>query len=232
MKTIGLLGGMSWQSTVEYYRLINEAMNGRLGGFHSAKIILYSVDFAPFEGMMQADDWARAAHLLGQAAQNVQAGGADCLLLCANTFHIVAQEIQDCLSIPMIHVVDATAEKIKAAGIHKIGLLGTHFVMEKDFYKGRLIEQHNLEVLVPSPADRQIVHQVIFDELVRGNINPKSRQQYQRIIRELAEQGAGGVILGCTEMALLIKSADSPLPTFDTTELHALAAVDLALGNS
>ncbi|MCI0711973.1 MAG: aspartate/glutamate racemase family protein [Chloroflexi bacterium] len=231
MKIIGLLGGMSWQSTIEYYRLINDAVKARLGGFHSAKIVLYSVDFSPLEAMMRADNWTDAAQLLGQAALRVQAGGADCLLLCTNTFHIVAQEIQECLSIPMIHIADATAEKIKTSAMHKVGLLGTNSTMEGDFYKGRVVHQHNLEVYIPSPSDRDIVHQVIFDELVKGKINPDSRREYQRIIETLADQGAEAVILGCTEISLLIKPADSPLPTFDTTELHALAAVDFALAD-
>jgi len=229
MKTIGLIGGMSWGSSIEYYRIINEAVKKRLGGLHSARSLMYSVDFADIEAMQEHGDWDAAADALVDAAKRLEAGGADCIVLCTNTMHIVASAIEAQVNLPFIHIADATAEKILAAGISKIALLGTAYTMEGEFYRGRLEQKYKLGVLVPPAEDRQMVHSVIYDELCLGTVKDASREQYRRIINGLVGQGAEGVILGCTEISLLIKQSDSPVPTFDTTELHALAAVDFAL---
>lgn len=229
MKTIGLLGGMSWESSLEYYRLINTITKEQLGGLHSAPCVLYSVDFAQIEQLQQAGQWAEAAAVLTAAAQKLEKAGADFWLLCTNTMHKVADEIQSQMNIPFLHIADATAAQIQAAGLKKIGLLGTRYTMEQNFYKGRLIEQFGLEVLVPEPDGRDIVHHIIYEELCLGVIQESSRQQYQAIIQQLVAAGAEGIILGCTEIELLIQQPHSPVPLFPTTSIHAQAAVAYAL---
>ena len=229
MKTIGLLGGMSWESTQGYYRAINEGVKEALGGLHSAKLVLNSVDFAEIEACQQNGDWRKAGEILAQAAQGVEAAGADCLLICTNTMHKVAEDIDDAISIPLIHIADATGEALKQAGVKRVGLLGTAFTMEQDFYKGRLSERHDLEVLVPKAEDRALIHRVIFQELCVGITTNASKAEYLRIIEALKEQGAKAVILGCTEIGMLVTQADTDTPLFDTTEIHAGAAVTFAL---
>lgn len=228
MKTIGLIGGMSWESSTEYYRIINRLVQERLGKPHSAKCILYSVDFADIETLQRQGRWAEAAQAMIAAAHSVEAGGADFLLICTNTMHKMADEVQHAISIPLLHVADVTASKVKEHGIETVGLLGTKFTMEGKFYQARL-EQHGLTVLIPEDDEREIIHRVIYDELVVGEINPASREAYRRIIASLVQAGAGGVVLGCTEIGLLVKPDDSPAPLFDTTYIHAEAAVKLAL---
>lgn len=230
MKTIGLIGGMSWESSLEYYRIINEGVKARLGGLHSAQCIMLSVDFAGVEVLQRQGKWAETAPLMADAALSLQAGGAECIVLCTNTMHIVADEIQASVSIPFLHIADATARAIQAAGIQKVGLLGTRFTMEKDFYKGRLTDQFGLEVTIPNAEERAIVHRIIYEELVLGSIRPESRQQYLDIIQGMLDKGVEGVILGCTEIGLLVHQQDSQVPLFDTTRLHAEAAVEFALG--
>lgn len=232
MKTIGLIGGMSWESSVEYYRLINQEVKQRLGGFHSAACIMVSVDFAEIETLQHEGRWEEAGQQLAAAARQLEVGGADVVVLCTNTMHKTAAAIQNAVRIPFLHIADAAAEAIRAQGITTIGLLGTRFTMEEDFYKGRLTSKYGLSVLIPNTADRDTVHRIIYDELVRGTILPASRQAYGQIIQRLVEQGAQGIILGCTEIGLLVSQADSPVPVFDTTRLHALAAVDFALAPS
>lgn len=229
MKTIGLLGGMSWESSLEYYRLINTATKEQLGGLHSANCVLYSVDFAQIEQLQQAGQWAEAAAVLTAAAQKLEKAGADFWILCTNTMHKVADEIQSQMNIPFLHIAEATAAQIQAAGLKKIGLLGTRYTMEQNFYKGRLIEQFGLEVLVPEPGGREIVHHIIYEELCLGVIQESSRQQYQTIMQQLVAAGAQGIILGCTEIELLIQQVHSPVPLFPTTSIHAQAAVAYAL---
>jgi aspartate racemase len=229
MKTIGLIGGMSWESTAVYYRLINEGIKARLGGLHSARCVLYSVDFGEIEADRHAGGFPAITPALVGAARAVEAAGADFVVLCTNTMHRLAGEIQANLQVPFLHIADATADAIRARGIKKIGLLGTRFTMEEDFYVGRLTRQHGLEVLIPSAPERECVHRVIYDELCLGDLRPDSRAAYRQIIERLAGQGAEGIILGCTEIGLLVKPADSPVPLFDTTELHAQAAVAYAL---
>ena len=229
MKTIGLLGGMSWESSAEYYRLINEAVRARLGGLHSAQSLLYSFDFAQIEALQHAGRWDDATALLIAAAQRLERGGADFLVICTNTMHKMADAVQAAITIPLLHIADPTAARIRAAGLTRVGLLGTAFTMEEPFYRGRLEDRYGLTVLVPGAHDRRLVHRIIYDELCQGITTMASRKQYVRVIRSLAEQGAEGIILGCTEITLLIKPADSPLPIFDTTRLHAEAAVDYAL---
>ncbi len=228
MKTIGMIGGMSWESSVEYYRIVNEEINRRLGGVHSAKCLMYSVDFAEVELLQKQSRWDEATALMIDAAQRLEKGGADFVVICTNTMHKMADEMQRSLSIPLLHIADATAAEVHAAGLKKIGLLGTRFTMEQDFYRGRL-ERHGLQVITPGEAERAVVHRVIYEELVLGKILPQSRAEYARIIAGLVNQGAQGVILGCTEIGLLVKPADSPVPLFDTTRIHALAAVEVAL---
>jgi len=229
VKVIGLLGGMSWESTAEYYRLINEGVLGRLGGLHSAEIVMYSVDFEPIEKLQHAGDWAAAAQVLINAGRRVEAGGADFLLICTNTMHKLADEIADAVGIPLLHIADATAEAVKSARMSRVGLLGTKFTMEEDFYRGRLAGKHGIEVLIPSDTDREGVHRVIYDELCLGTIREESKREFARIIDDLADRGAEGVILGCTEIGLLVKPGDAAVPLFDTTTIHAAAAVELAL---
>ena len=229
MKTIGMIGGMSWESTVPYYRLVNEAVARRLGGLHSAKVLLASVDFAEVEAMQRGGDWAAAARLLADTARSLERAGADFLVVCTNTMHKVADEIEGAVGIPLLHIADATAAEVKARGLSKVGLLGTRFTMEQDFYKARLRGRHGIEALVPAEADRAIVHRVIYDELCLGKVLDPSRGEYRRIIRGLVEQGAQGVVLACTEIPMLVGAADSPVPVFDTTALHARTAAEWAL---
>lgn len=229
MKTIGLIGGMSWESSLEYYRLINEGIKTRLGGLHSAKCVLVSVDFAEIEELQHTQRWAEAAQILSEAARNLERAGADCVVICTNTMHKVADEIQASVRLPLIHIADATAVQVQAAGLKRIGLLGTRFTMEEEFYVGRLIRQHQLDVIVPEPIERADVHRVIYDELCLGITRAESKRRYMEIIEQLIARGAQGVILGCTEIGLLVQQADSRVPLFDTTRLHAEAAVEFAL---
>ncbi len=229
MKTIGLIGGMSWESSIEYYRIINHEINRALGGLHSAKSVMVSVDFAEIEALQHEGRWADATHAMIQAARQVQAGGADFVVICTNTVHKMAVEVQQAIDIPLLHIADATAEIVKAHGLRKIGLLGTRFTMEEDFYRGRLVQKHDLEVLIPNAANRAIIHRVIYDELVLGKIIPDSRTEYLRIMNELVQSGAEGIILGCTEIGLLVKQEDCLVPLFDTTLIHAQAAIQFAL---
>ncbi|MFT5195151.1 MAG: aspartate racemase [Cellvibrionaceae bacterium] len=231
MKKIGLIGGMSWESSIEYYRIINETVRDRLGGLHSAESVMFSVDFAEIETLQMAGKWDESGEILARAAASLQAAGADCVVLCTNTMHKVADAITAAISIPFIHIADPTAEAIKAAGISRIALLGTDFTMSQDFYKGRLVEQHGLDVMVPNDADRATVHRIIYEELVVGEIKPESKQAYLEIIGRMVAAGAQGVILGCTEIGLLVKAGDCAVPVFDTTLIHAQAAVDFALGD-
>lgn len=229
MKTIGMLGGMSWESTASYYKAINEGVKAKRGGLHSAKVCLYSVDFEQIERLQHVGKWLETAEILSDAAKNVEAGGADFLLICTNTMHKVADEIQAQIAIPILHIADATAAKLLANGVTKVGLLGTRFTMEQDFYKSRLIKQFGIEVMIPNEADRNVVHQVIYEELCRGVINPTSKQQYLDIVDDLYAQGAQAVILGCTEIALLIGQQDTLVPLYDTTSIHCESAVERAL---
>jgi aspartate racemase len=227
--TIGLIGGMSWESSAEYYRIINQEANRRLGGVHSAQCLMYSVDFEEIKRLQHEGDWERLAEAMKEAALRLERGGADFIVLCTNTMHRVADAISSAVSIPMLHIADPTADRIKASCFERIGLLGTAFTMEQDFYKGRLQQRHGLEVIVPDEADRRIVHEIIYKELVLGIIKPESRQAYREIIARLIERGAQGIILGCTEIMLLVSDEDSTVPLFDTTTIHAVAAVDRAL---
>ncbi|MFV3410918.1 aspartate/glutamate racemase family protein [Pseudomonas nitroreducens] len=229
MKTIGLIGGMSWESTIPYYRQINERIKERLGGLHSAKVALFSVDFHDIERLQHAGEWDAAGRVLADAARSLKAAGADFLVLCTNTMHKVAPAIEAAVDIPLLHIADPTAEAIRAAGVSTVGLLGTRFTMEQAFYKDRLVEKFGLKVLTPNEADRQVVHRIIYEELCLGRIRDESREEYRRIIGALVEQGAEAVILGCTEISLLVGAADSSVPLFDTTALHALHAADAAL---
>jgi aspartate racemase len=228
MKTIGLLGGMSWESTLGYYRSINEGIKKTLGGLHSAKIVMYSVDFAPIEKLQHAGDWEGTAKILSKAAQSIQAAGADFLLICTNTMHKVASEIEAAIQIPLLHIADATAEILVNGGIKLVGLLGTAFTMEQEFYKGRLVNNYGLQVLVPNEDDRQIVHKIIYQELCLGKIEPNSKAEYLRIIDTLAAQGAEAVILGCTEIGMLVNQTDTNVSLLDTTAIHAEKAVQYA----
>ena len=229
MKTIGLIGGMSWESSIEYYRIINQTVKARLGGLHSAKSLMYSVDFAEVEILQHQGRWAEAAKMLVEAAQRLENGGADLIVLCTNTMHKVADDMQANIKIPFLHIADATAERVLASRIRTIGLLGTRFTMEEEFYKGRLSQHYGLNVSVPNAQEREIVHRVIYDELVVGKIEPSSKAQYVGIIEQMIGQGAEGIILGCTEIGLLIHQEDSRVPLFDTTRIHAEAAVEYAL---
>jgi aspartate racemase len=229
MKTIGLIGGMSWESSAEYYRIINQEMNRRLGGVHSAQCLMWSVDFEEIKRLQHEGDWERLAEAMKEAALRLERGGADFIVLCTNTMHRLAGAISSTVSIPLLHIADPTAEKIKASGFERVGLLGTAFTMEQDFYKGRLQQRHGLDVLVPDEEDRRIVHEIIYKELVLGQARPESRQAYREIIARLIGRGAQCVILGCTEIMLLVKDGDSAVPLFDTTTIHAVAAVDQAL---
>ncbi|KML02987.1 aspartate/glutamate racemase family protein [Rossellomorea marisflavi] len=229
MKTIGLLGGMSWESSSEYYRLINQGINRKLGGHHSAKSIMVSVDFEEVKQYQHHGEWDKATGLMIEGAQQIERGGADFLLIFTNTMHKMADDVQKSINIPLIHIADATAQTIKDAGLTKIGLLGTAFTMEEEFYKGRLSSRHGLEVVVPDQKDRQLVHDIIYRELCLGKIVAASKRVYQQVIEKLIDKGCQGVILGCTEISLLIKQGDVAVPLFDTTALHAEAAVTYAL---
>lgn len=229
MKTIGLIGGMSWESTQGYYRIINEGVKRELGGLHSAQIALYSVDFEPIEQLQHQGDWDGTAEILCQAAQSVAAAGADFLLICTNTMHRVAPQVEAAINIPLLHIADATAEQLLAAGVQTVGLLGTAFTMEQAFYKGRLAEHYGLEVVVPNTEDRALVHRVIYQELCLGQVEAASKAEYLRIIDALVEQGAEAVILGCTEIGMLVGQSDTAVKLFDTTAIHAEAAVSRAL---
>ncbi|EKO3388515.1 aspartate/glutamate racemase family protein [Vibrio fluvialis] len=229
MKTIGMIGGMSWESTLSYYKAINEGVKAALGGLNSAQICLYSVNFEPIEKLQHEGKWDETAQLLAQAAKSVEAGGADFLLICTNTMHKVAPEIEAQISIPILHIADATAKQLQQDGIERVGLLGTRFTMEQEFYKGRLQQQFGIDVLIPDAEQRQQVHRVIYEELCLGTIRPESRAQYVEIVEDLHRRGAQAVILGCTEIALLIQHHDTDVPLYDTTKIHAEQAVQLAL---
>lgn len=228
MKTIGLIGGMSWESSIEYYRIINEVTKSKLGGLHSAKSVMYSVDFAEIEALQHQSRWQEAAGLMVAAAQSIERAGADFIVLCTNTMHKLADEIEANIQVPFLHIADTTAKKIQSSGIQKIGLLGTRFTMEQDFYRGRLVNKHGLEVLIPNDDEREVIHRVIYEELCLGIINPESRKQYIEIMNSLVESGAQGIILGCTEIELLIHTGDVTVGLFPTTRIHAEAAVEKA----
>jgi aspartate racemase len=231
MKTIGLIGGMSWESTIPYYRQINQTVKARLGGLHSAKIVLYSVDFHEIERLQHAGDWDAAGAILADCARRLELAGADGLVLATNTMHKVASQIEDAVSIPLLHIADPTAAAIKQAGLTRVGLLGTRFTMEQDFYRARLATRHGLQVCVPDEAARERVHRVIYDELCLGQIEPDSRAQYRAIMRDLVAQGAQAIILGCTEISLLVGPDDAAVALFDTTLLHAQGAAEWALAD-
>ncbi len=232
MKTIGMIGGMSWESSVEYYRLINVKVRESLGGLHSAQCIVYSFDFAGIEVLQNTGKWDQAAELMLETALKLERAGADFVIICTNTMHKCAQFVADHIHIPLLHIADAAAGEVKRLNIKTVGLLGTQFTMEENFYKARLAQKHGLEVLVPDLKGREEVNRIIYKELCRGVIRQESRAFYRNVIDTLVEQGAGGVILGCTEIGLLVKEEDSSVPVFDTTEIHAQAAVRYALGNS
>jgi aspartate racemase len=229
MKTIGLIGGMSWESSIEYYRLLNETIRQEMGGLHSAKSLMYSVDFAEIEVLQHQSKWQEVSRILIAAAKSLEYGGADFVILCTNTMHKVADEIQANIRIPLLHIADATAQKITGLGLKKIGLLGTRFTMEEDFYTGRLINKYGLEVIIPDSPEREIVHRVIYDELCLGIINPTSKAQYISIMKQLVKCGAEGIILGCTEIGQLVHDEDCQVRLFDTTRIHAVVAVEYAL---
>jgi len=231
MKTIGMIGGMSWESSLEYYRILNETVKARLGGLHSARCLMYSVDFAEIEKFQHQGKWNEATEMMIDAAKKVENGGADFLIICTNTMHKMADEVQKNIKIPLLHIADATAEKIKSHGLKKIGLLGTRFTMEEKFYKGSLVEKHKLNVIIPNTYERRIVHQVIYEELCKGEIKESSKAKFLEIMKHLVEDGAEGIILGCTEIGLLVKQEDSLVQLFNTTKIHAEAAVDFALAN-
>ncbi|MBN2085108.1 MAG: aspartate/glutamate racemase family protein [Anaerolineales bacterium] len=232
MKTIGLIGGMSWESSLEYYRIINESIKEKLGGLHSAKLILYSVDFAEIEALQQAGDWGAAARHMVAAGQSLEKAGADFIVLCTNTMHLLAGDIRSQIRIPFLHIAEAAGRAVRAAGMQTVGLLGTRFTMENDFITRRLAEKFGLKILVPEPADRESVHRIIFEEICRGILMPESRRLYLSIIDDLAHRGAQGVILGCTEIELLVRPEDTKIPLFPTTRIHALAAVEYAVGGA
>ncbi|MBW1732355.1 MAG: aspartate/glutamate racemase family protein [Deltaproteobacteria bacterium] len=232
MKTMGLIGGMSWESTLEYYRIINEEVRNRLGGQHSAELLLYSLDFHPIEELQRQGKWDEMTQILIDAAKRLEKAGADFVLICTNTMHKMAPEVQDSIKVPLLHIADATAEQIKASGFSKVGLLGTKYTMEQDFLKGHLSSKHGLEVVISDDASRDIVHNVIYDELCLGTIKEESKKKFLKIIQDLAANGAQGIILGCTEIPLLVHAEDTSLPLFNTTAIHAKKAVDMALEGS
>ena len=229
MKTIGLIGGMSWESSAEYYRIVNQETNRRLGGVHSAQCLMWSFDFDAIKHLQHEGEWDKLAEVMKEAAIRLERGGADFLVICTNTMHRLADAVASTVGIPLLHISDPTAEKIKASGFERVGLLGTAFTMEQDFYKGRLQQRHGLDVIVPDEDDRRVVHEIIYKELVLGQVRPESRQAYREIIARLIERGAQCIILGCTEIMLLVRDEDSAVPLFDTTTIHAVAAVDEAL---
>jgi len=230
VRTVGIIGGMSWQSSAEYYRLVNEGVARRLGGFHSARVLMLSVDFAEIEELQEAGDWSRAGEVLADAARSLEAGGADVVLLATNTMHRVAAAIEVALGVPFIHIADPTGEAVRRAGIRRVALLGTRYTMEQDFYRGRLEQRFGIEVLVPDEPDRTMVHDVIYGELVHVVVRDGSREAYRAAIERLVQRGAQGVILGCTEIGLLVSQDDLTVPAFDTTALHCAAAVDWLAG--
>jgi aspartate racemase len=229
MKTIGMIGGMSWESSLEYYRIMNQAVKEKLGGFHSAPCILYSVDFDDVEKLQHQGDWESLTRLMIEAAQRVKKAGADFLVICTNTMHKMADEVQGAIQIPLLHIADVTAEAVKANGQSRVGLLGTKFTMEQDFYKGRLQEIHGIDVLIPEDKERQVIHDILYNELCLGEIKELSKGKFQSIIQNLVKRGAQGVILGCTEIPLIVRQEDYEIPLYDTTALHSRAAVDFAL---
>jgi aspartate racemase len=229
MRVIGLLGGMSWESSAVYYRLVNEGVRARLGGLHNARSLLYTLDFFAIEALQHAGRWDEAGAVLADAAVRLERGGADCVVLCTNTMHKLADRIEAAVGIPLLHIVDATASALVARGFDRVGLLATAFTMEEEFYRGRLRERFGIEAVVPVEADRRLVHRVIYDELCQGVVRPESKADYAAVMRELAGRGAQAIVLGCTEIMLLVGQADTALPLFDTTALHAAAAVDFAL---
>lgn len=229
MKTIGLIGGMSWESSLEYYRIINETTKQKFGGFHSAKSILYSVDFEEIERLQHQGRWDELTKIMIHAAQRLERAGADLVVICTNTMHKMADDVQHSIRVPLLHIADATAEQIQLQNLHTVGLLGTKFTMEQDFYRGRLSEKFGLNVLIPADDEREIVHSVIYDELCLGQTKESSRTEYIRIINNLVNRGAQGIILGCTEIPLLVKQKDVGVPIFDTTTIHAKHAVEMAL---
>ncbi|MEE4240768.1 MAG: aspartate/glutamate racemase family protein [Desulfopila sp.] len=229
MKTIGLLGGMSWESTLQYYRLLNQGVQKALGGLHSARIVLHSVDFGPIETLMRNDEWDAIGDILGDAAAGLEKAGADFFLLCTNTMHVLAADILTRVDIPMLHIADATGDVLQREGVNTAGLLGTAFTMEQEFYRQRLAERYGMDVIVPQQGDREIINRVIFDELCCGRMVGNSKQEYIRIMKWLADQGAEAVILGCTEIGLLVQQEDIKVRLFDTTPLHAARAVEMAL---
>lgn len=224
MKTLGLIGGMSWESTIPYYRQINQQVKEQLGGLHSAQLILYSVDFFQIEQLQQQGNWQRAGEILAEAAAALSRAGADAIVLCTNTMHKVADQIEQASGLPLLHIADATAKRIQAQGIRRVALLGTRFTMEQDFYRGRLQDKFGIDVVIPTEEDRETVHRIIYEELCLGVIRDESRDAYRQVIRNLEQQGIEGVILGCTEIALLVGAEDASVPVFDTTEIHASAA--------
>ena len=230
MKTLGLIGGMSWESTVPYYRTINRVVGERLGGLHSARLVLYSVDFHDIEVLQHEGRWEEAGDILADGARAVCRAGADAIVLCTNTMHKVAGQIEAAVDIPLLHIADATATRVQQAGVSRVGLLGTKFTMEQDFYRGRLEARHGLKVLTPPGEQRDLVHSVIYDELCLGRVEDSSRQAYRKIVADLVDQGAQGVILGCTEIGLLLGQEDAAVPLFDTAAIHAEAAAEWALG--
>ncbi|CAH8712208.1 aspartate/glutamate racemase family protein [Paenibacillus thiaminolyticus] len=228
MKTIGLIGGMSWESTVEYYRIINEEVKNRLGGLHSAKCLIYSIDFEEIERYQAEEKWEQAGTLLGEVAHSLEIAGADFIVICTNTMHKVLEHIEEKIDIPILHIADATATQIQKSNIGTIGLLGTKYTMEQEFYKSRL-ESNGIKVLIPDPAEREMVHKVIYEELCVGNIRQSSREYYKQVIKRLVDDGAEGIVLGCTEIGLLVKAEDSEVPLFNTTVIHAVESVNIAL---
>jgi len=228
MKTIGLIGGMSWESSLEYYRILNETVKEKLGGLHSAKSLMYSVDFEEIEKLQHQGDWDEATKLMIDAAQRLEKAGADFVIICTNTMHRMADDVQKAIRIPLLHIADVTVQKIKERGLQKVGLLGTRFTMEQDFYRGRL-KRHGVDVITPDEAQRQTVHDSIYNELCLGMIKWESKEKFRKVIESLAARGAEGIILGCTEIPLLVKQEDYDIPLFDTTRIHAVAAVEYAL---
>lgn len=228
-RVIGLIGGLSWESSAEYYRIINQTARARLGGGHSARCLMWSFDFGEIEAMQHAGDWAGAEAAMADAARRLAAGGAGCVVICSNTMHRMADTVEQAAGLPLLHIADPTGAAIRAAGLHRVALLGTAFTMEQAFYRGRLAERFGLDVLIPEPDDRAAVHRIIYDELVQGRVEPASRARYSAVIARLVAQGAQAVILGCTEIMLLVQPEDSAVPLFDTTTLHAQAAVAWAL---
>lgn len=224
MKTLGLIGGMSWESTIPYYRQINQQVKEQLGGLHSAQLVLYSVDFFQIEQLQQQGNWQRAGEILAEAAAALSRAGAEAIVLCTNTMHKVADQIEQASGLPLLHIADATAKRIQAQGIRRVALLGTRFTMEQDFYRGRLQDKFGIDVVIPTEEDRETVHRIIYEELCLGVIRDESREAYRQVIRNLEQQGIEGVILGCTEIALLVGAGDASVPVFDTTEIHANAA--------